>query len=88
MNSYGTISVVQEGPVDWLTLNRPERLNAFNATMVEELKHYFDGLQKDYSRRVVVMRGAGRGFCAGLDLSWHRRGRRRRDGRWAWPLAC
>jgi enoyl-CoA hydratase/carnithine racemase len=70
MNDYTTISVVREGAVDWLTLDRPQRLNALNATMVRELWSYFDGLQADYSRRVVVMRGAGRGFCAGLDLTW------------------
>ena len=70
MNHYTTISVVREGAVDWLTLNRPERLNALDATMVRELWSYFDGLQSDYSRRVVVMRGAGKGFCAGLDLTW------------------
>jgi enoyl-CoA hydratase/carnithine racemase len=72
MNDYTTISVVRDGAVDWLTLNRPERLNALNATMVGELWSYFDELQTDYSRRVVVMRGAGNGFCAGLDLTWFR----------------
>ena len=70
MKDYTTISVVQDGAVDWLTLNRPERLNALNGTMVRELWSYFDGLESDYSRRVVVLRGAGRGFCAGLDLTW------------------
>ena len=70
MKDYSTISVVREGAVDWLTLNRPERRNALNATMVSELWSYFDELQSDYTRRVVVMRGAGKGFCAGLDLTW------------------
>jgi len=70
MNDYTTISVAREGAVDWLTLNRPQRLNALDATMVRELWSYFDGLQADYTRRVVVMRGAGKGFCAGLDLTW------------------
>lgn len=70
MGDYTTISVVREGAVDWLTLNRPERLNAINGTMVSELWAYFTELQTDYSRRVVVMRGAGKGFCAGLDLTW------------------
>lgn len=70
MNDYTTISVVREGAVDWLTLNRPERRNALNATMVRELWSYFDGLLTDYACRVVVMRGAGKGFCAGLDLTW------------------
>lgn len=70
MGAYETIEVVQEGAVDWLTLNRPERLNAINGRMVDELWDYFSKLQSDYNRRVVVMRGAGRGFCAGLDLTW------------------
>jgi enoyl-CoA hydratase/carnithine racemase len=70
MNDYSTINVVHEGAVDWLTLNRPDRLNALDGTMVRELWDYFDGLQSDYSRRIVVMRGAGRAFCAGLDLVW------------------
>lgn len=70
MGGYTTIDVVQDGAVDWLTLNRPDRRNALDATMVTELWSYFDRLQGDYSRRVVVMRGAGKGFCAGLDLKW------------------
>ena len=70
MTEYSMIRVVREGPVDWLTLDRPERLNALNAQIVRELWHYFDALQTDYSRRIVVMRGAGRAFCAGLDLAW------------------
>ena len=70
MNEYTAITVVQEGAVDWLTLDRPECLNALNAAMVRELWDYFDRLQSDYSRRIVVMRGAGRAFCSGLDLVW------------------
>ncbi|MFV3126699.1 enoyl-CoA hydratase/isomerase family protein [Niveispirillum sp. KHB5.9] len=71
MNGYTAINVVHEGAVDWLTLNRPERLNALDATMVNELWDYFQHLQSDYARRIVVMRGAGRAFCAGLDLVWY-----------------
>lgn len=70
MGEYSRISVTQDGCVDWLTLNRPDRLNAIDATMIRELCDYFSGLQSDYSRRVVVLRGAGKGFCAGLDLTW------------------
>ncbi|HEY0940338.1 MAG TPA: enoyl-CoA hydratase/isomerase family protein [Steroidobacter sp.] len=72
MSDYATINVVREGPVDWVTLNRPERLNAIDATLVRELWSYFDKLQSDYSCRVVVLRGAGKGFCSGLDLTWFR----------------
>ena len=70
MSEYTTINVVHDGAVDWLTLNRPDRLNALNGTMVRELWDYFCGLQTDYARRIVVMRGAGKAFCAGLDLVW------------------
>ncbi len=66
---YDTIEIKTEGAVDWLTLNRPDRLNAINARMCEELRDYFNRLQFDHSVRVVVLRGAGRAFCAGYDLN-------------------
>jgi enoyl-CoA hydratase len=52
----------------WVTLNRPERLNALNHTLTRELHALFDTLQRRKDVRVVVLRGAGRAFCAGLDL--------------------
>ena len=67
--NYETLQVEQEGAVDWLTLNRPEVLNAINVQMVTELRDYFGGLSENSSTRIVVMRGAGRAFCAGLDLT-------------------
>jgi enoyl-CoA hydratase len=51
-----------------LTLNRPEKLNAMTAELVEQLHRHLDELAVDHSARVVVLTGAGRGFCAGLDL--------------------
>ncbi len=68
MTDYQTIRIDKEGPVDWLTLNRPESLNAINVAMVTELRDYFGGLAEDDSVRIVVLRGAGRAFCAGLDI--------------------
>lgn len=65
---YTTIDARREGVVDWLTLDRPQRLNAINDLMIAELWDYFAGLQQDHGRRIVVLRGAGRAFCAGLDL--------------------
>src|SRR5258708_12908476 len=52
-----------------LTLNRPERLNAMNYDLVRGLYDALDELENDRSCRVIVLTGAGRGFCAGLDLS-------------------
>jgi enoyl-CoA hydratase/carnithine racemase len=66
--AYQTIAVEKRGEVDWLTLNRPDALNAITLKMVEELNDYFGGLYNDRQTRIVVMRGAGRAFCAGLDI--------------------
>jgi enoyl-CoA hydratase/carnithine racemase len=52
----------------WVTLNRPERLNALNHALILELQALFETLQRRKDVRVVVLRGAGRAFCAGLDL--------------------
>ena len=65
---YRTLHVEKRGPTDWLTLNRPEALNAISLEMVFELNDYFGKLYHDRTVRVVVMRGAGRAFCAGLDI--------------------
>lgn len=71
---YETITIRQDGPVDWLTLNRPDRLNTITERMVDELCHYFEGLTQDYGVRLVVLRGAGAAFCAGLDIKEHQSG--------------
>ena len=66
--TYETILIEKQGPVDWLTLNRPEQLNSINNQMVAELSDYFGGLFHARDTRIVVMKGAGRAFCAGLDI--------------------
>jgi enoyl-CoA hydratase/carnithine racemase len=58
----------QEGEVAWVTMNRPERLNALNPTLVDALREFFVGLYWRRDVRVVVLTGAGNAFCAGLDL--------------------
>ena len=63
-----TLELRHDGPVLWCTLNRPEALNALNPRLVDELHALYDELADRPEVRVVVLRGAGRAFCAGLDL--------------------
>lgn len=49
-------------------MNRPERLNAINAALIEELLGVFQGLQHDRKTRVVILAGEGKGFCSGADM--------------------
>ncbi len=51
-----------------ITFNRPDKLNAMNSEMIQGLHDTLDGLAVDRSVRVIVLTGAGKGFCAGLDL--------------------
>jgi len=71
---YEAIEIKNEGAVAWLTLNRPHNLNALSARMVAELEDYLHRLPTETATRVVVMKGAGRAFCAGLDLKEQNRG--------------
>ena len=66
--NYETIAYETEGPIAWITLNRPEKLNAINPAMVEELKSATDRAQINDEVRVIVLKGEGRAFSAGLDL--------------------
>jgi enoyl-CoA hydratase/carnithine racemase len=65
---FETLRVERRGDVDWLTLDRPDALNAMNARMIAELAQYFGARVHDDQTRVIVLRAAGRAFCAGLDL--------------------
>jgi 2-(1,2-epoxy-1,2-dihydrophenyl)acetyl-CoA isomerase len=62
-----SIQYSQAGAIARLTLNRPERLNSFNAAMHEEVRDALARVAAD-GARVLVLTGAGRGFCAGQDL--------------------
>lgn len=68
MASYETVLVERSGGVETITLNRPEVLNSFNATMHRELHDALRAAERDAAVRCVVLTGAGRGFCAGQDL--------------------
>jgi enoyl-CoA hydratase/carnithine racemase len=63
-----SLSVDEDG-IATLTLDRPDALNAFDVTMAEELRHFFEQEAYDDAIRAVVVTGAGRAFCAGMDLS-------------------
>lgn len=67
--SYQTIVFEIAEGIARLTLNRPERLNSFNTVMHSEVRDALTALRSDASARVLVLTGAGRGFCAGQDLS-------------------
>lgn len=60
---------IGDGGVARLTLNRPDKMNSFNAAMHAELRDALDQLQGRCAARVLVLTGAGRGFCAGQDLA-------------------
>ena len=56
-----------------LTLNRPERNNAFDDSLIEELSENLDKIERDASVRVLLLRANGKHFCAGADLYWMQR---------------
>jgi enoyl-CoA hydratase/carnithine racemase len=60
--------IEHEDGLDRVTLNRPESLNALDPALIDALNSYFQGLQRNRDTRVVLLRGAGKNFCAGLDL--------------------
>ena len=74
MNSEGlqlSTEVFLSGPspgICQITLNRPEKLNAMNVTLVQGLYRALDVIEADKDCRIVILTGAGRGFCAGVDL--------------------
>lgn len=66
---YKTLSIDIQDQIMTLTLNRPEALNAFTVEMADELIDVFNKSSEDDDIRVIVVTGAGRAFCAGMDLS-------------------
>ena len=68
MAEYEQIIVERDGPVALITLNRPDRMNAWTWTMSAELGRVFGELDDDDTCRAIVVTGAGRAFCAGADL--------------------
>ncbi|MEM2214829.1 MAG: enoyl-CoA hydratase/isomerase family protein [Candidatus Nezhaarchaeales archaeon] len=69
MSEFKTIIYEKRGNVAWITLNRPDKLNAQNTEMRRELIRALEDAWKDDNVRVVVITGAGRAFSAGADIS-------------------
>lgn len=68
MTSYRTLIVEEKNGIVWVTLNRPDRLNALTAEMYRELATVIDEMEGNPALRVLVITGAGRAFCAGADI--------------------
>jgi enoyl-CoA hydratase/carnithine racemase len=66
---YRDILYRVEDPVAIITMNRPERLNAFTRTMLAEIRHAVAAAERDPRVVGIILTGAGRGFCAGMDMA-------------------
>jgi len=66
--TYDTIASVIEDGILTVTLNRPDQLNAFTVAMADELEHVFRWADREDDVRAVIVTGAGKAFCAGMDL--------------------
>ena len=67
--NFEQILYEKDGPILTITLNRPEKLNAFTGQMMQEIIEAMDAADADDEVRAIIFTGAGRGFCAGADLS-------------------
>lgn len=67
--TFNTIEYIVNQGLATLILNRPDRLNSFNSEMHDEVKQAFKNIKEDAEVRCLLITGAGRGFCAGQDLS-------------------
>jgi methylglutaconyl-CoA hydratase len=68
MGHYATLHTHTDGGILTLTMNRPEKRNALNPTMMEELTHALEAAGENPACEVILLTGAGEAFCAGLDL--------------------
>jgi methylglutaconyl-CoA hydratase len=67
------LAVERQGPIGLLTMNRPERHNAFDDALITELTDALRAMEAEDGIRVVVLSGAGKSFSAGADLNWMKR---------------
>lgn len=68
---FEAVSYRADGPVGWVTLDRPDKMNSFDEQLVTELQHLWKALRYDASIRAIVLTAAGdRAFCTGIDRNW------------------
>ena len=68
-----SLAIERQGPVGLLTMNRPERHNAFDDVLIGQLTEAFRSMEAEDGIRVIVLSGAGKSFSAGADLNWMKR---------------
>ncbi|MGZ5078234.1 MAG: enoyl-CoA hydratase/isomerase family protein [Usitatibacter sp.] len=68
-----SLAIERQGPVGLVTMNRPERHNAFDDSLIQELTEALRTMEAEDGIRVVVLSGAGKSFSAGADLNWMKR---------------
>ena len=68
--AYEFLTTQRDGPVEHLTLNRPDVRNALNEHVIDELTRWAEATAEDRTVRCVILGGAGKVFCAGADLTW------------------
>src|ERR1700722_14280091 len=73
MDTYQSLQLEHAGALSTVWLNRPERHNAFDQSMIAQLQHCLEQLAQQPQVRAVVVAGRGPSFCAGADLAWMQR---------------
>jgi methylglutaconyl-CoA hydratase len=68
-----SLAIETQGPIGLITMNRPERHNAFDDALIAELTEAFRSMEAEDGIRIVVLSGAGKSFSAGADLNWMKR---------------
>ena len=68
-----SIAIERQGPLGLVTMNRPERHNAFDDVLIRELTEALRAMEAEDAIRIVVLSGAGKSFSAGADLNWMKR---------------
>ena len=65
---YSTLLLECKDNIATITLNRPDKRNAISAAMISDIQSALDAIEKNHTTRVVILTGAGKAFCAGMDL--------------------